>query len=246
MPFRSALRVLAPAVELSNVAMEEEGMKHAMRHLVCLHLLLGVLAIGSRSWAQAPASLVVTSDMDCNWKLDGVKQARLSADDANVIKTTVGEHLIQATSLDGQAKWQGTVTADSSAQKVVKIPLSAMLPFWVDPATGLTWAKKDNGSDATWSQADEYCRNLNLGGRSGWRLPTIAELWGIFVWSKAGQQGLHPKGGIRLSWPGVWSSTEGNNSEEKWAFSFYNGSRGSSEIGPSHINRALCVRGSGE
>jgi hypothetical protein len=61
-------------------------MKHAMRDLVCLLLLLGVMAICSRSWAQAPASLVVTSDMDCNWKLDGVEQARLSADDANVIK----------------------------------------------------------------------------------------------------------------------------------------------------------------
>jgi hypothetical protein len=161
-------------------------------------------------------------------------------------RTIVGEHLIQATSLDAQAKWQGTVTADSWAQKVVKISLSDMLPFWADPATGLTWAKKDNGSDATWSQANEYCRNLRLGGRSGWRVPTVDELWGIFDQTKAGQQGLHPKGGIRVSWPGVWSSTQGNNSEEKWAFSFYNGSRGSSKLGPSNINRALCVRGSGE
>jgi hypothetical protein len=226
--------------------MEEKGMKHPMRDLVCLLLLLGIMAVCSRSWAQAPASLVVTSDMDCNWKLDGVEQARLSADDANVIKTIVGEHLIQATSLDGQAKWQVTVTADSWAQKVVKISLSDRLPFWADPATGLTWAKKDNGSDATWSQANEYCRNLRLGGRSDWRLPTIDELWGIFDQTKAGQQGLHPKGGIRLSWPGVWSSTQGNNSEEKWAFSFYNGSRRSSKLGPGNINRALCVRGSGE
>ena len=48
----------------------------------------------------------MTSDTDCKWKLDGVEQARLSADDANVIKTIVGKHLIQAISLDGQAKWQ--------------------------------------------------------------------------------------------------------------------------------------------
>lgn len=217
-----------------------------MRDLVCLHLLVGVMAVCSRSWAQAPASLVVTSDMDCNWKLDSVEQARLTAGDANVIKTIVGKHVIQATSLDGEAKWQGTVTADSSTQKVVKISPSDMRPFWTDPATGLTWAKKDNGSDATWSQANEYCRNLSLGGRSGWRLPTIDELWGIFDQTKAGQHGLHPKGGIRLSWPGVWSTTPGNNSEEKWAFSFHNGSRGSSKLGPSNINRALCVRGSGE
>jgi hypothetical protein len=68
----------------------------------------------------------------------------------------------------------------------------------------------------------------------------------IFDQTKAGQKGLHPKGGIRLSWAGIWSSTQGNNSEEKWAFSFYNGSRGSSELGPSNFNRALCVRRSGE
>ena len=79
-------------------------MKHAMRDLASLLLLVGVMAVCSRSWAQAPASVVVTSDMDCNWKLDGAEQARLSADDANVIKTIGGEHLIQATSLDGQAK----------------------------------------------------------------------------------------------------------------------------------------------
>jgi hypothetical protein len=225
--------------------MEEKGMKHAMRDLVGLLLLLGVVTICSRTWGQTAASLVVTCDMDCNWKLDGAEQTRLSADEANVVKTIVGEHVIQATSLDGQAKWQGTVTADSWAQKVAKISLSDMLPFWVDPATGLTWARKDNGSDATWSQANEYCRNLRLGGRSDWRVPAIDELWGIFDQTKAGQPGLHGKGGIHPSWPGVWSSTEGNNSEEKWAFSFYNGSRGSSEIGPGHINRALCVRGPG-
>jgi hypothetical protein len=69
--------------------------------------------------------------------------------DANVIKTIVGKHVIQATSLDGQAKWQGTVTADSSTQKVVKISLSDMLPFWVDPATGLTWAHTETTTTTT-------------------------------------------------------------------------------------------------
>lgn len=221
--------------------MEEKDMQHAKRGLPCLLLLLGTIVLCSRSWAQAPASLVVTSDTDCNWKLDGVEQAKLSADNKNMIKTFVGEHLIQASSLDGQATWQGTVTADASSQKVVKILLSDTLPFWADPATGLTWTKKDNGSNATWNQANDYCRNLTLGGRSGWRLPTIAELAGVFDQAKDGQQGLHAKGGIRLSWPGVWSSTQGNNAEEKWAFSFHNGSRDSSELGPNNFNRALCV-----
>jgi hypothetical protein len=220
-------------------------MKHAKRDLVCLLLLLGVVAMCSRTWAQTAASLLVICDMDCNWKLDGVEQTRLRADEVNMVKTVVGDHVIQANSLDRQAKWQGTVTADSWAQKAVRIALSDALPFWFDPATGLTWARKDNGSDATWSQANEYCQSLRLGGRSDWRIPAIDELWGIFDQTRSGQPGLHAKGGIHLSWPGVWSRTEGNNSEEKWAFSFYNGSRGSSEVGPGHINRALCIRGPG-
>ena len=231
---------------MHNIAMERKGMKHVMRFQVGLFLLLGLMAVCSQSWGQVAASLVVISDRDCNWKLDGVEQSRLSADDARVIKTIVGNHLIQATSLDGRAKWQAAVTVDSLAQKKVKIPLSDERRFWSDPATGLTWAKRDNGSDATWSQANEYCRNLRLGARSGWRLPSIEELSGIFDQTRVGQQGLHPKGGIRLSWPGVWSSTQGNDSEKKLAFSFYNGTRDSSKLGPSHFNRALCVRGSGE
>ena len=117
-------------------------MKHVMRFQVGLFLLLGLMAVCSQSWGQVAASLVMISDRDCNWKLDGVEQSRLSADDARVIKTIVGNHLIQANSLDGHAKWQAAVTVDSLAQKTVKIPLSDERRFWSDPATGLTWAKR--------------------------------------------------------------------------------------------------------
>jgi hypothetical protein len=73
---------------------------------------------------------------------------------------------------------------------------------WTDPATGLMWAKHDNGSDVNWKEADgygawkkreelrgnpsdltwdeaqSYCRNLSVGGFTEWRLPTIGELKG--------------------------------------------------------------------
>jgi hypothetical protein len=48
--------------------------------------------------------------------------------------------------------------------------------YWVDPATGLMWAGKDNGKDVSWSKAVKYCRNLRLAGYSDWRLATLAEL----------------------------------------------------------------------
>ncbi|MGA3211557.1 MAG: DUF1566 domain-containing protein [Terriglobales bacterium] len=211
-------------------------------------ILLLVCVANQRLWAQAPAALLVTTDMDCNWKLDGTAQARLSADDAKVIKTTAGEHLIQAASLDGQLKWLATVAADASAQKVVKILLSDALPYWRDPASGLTWAKNDNGSDANWSQADSYCRNLTVAGSSGWRLPTVEELAAIYDATQDSQclvWRCHIKGGIRLSSCCTWSGSQGNGSGEAWNFGFGNGLRGSGAVGDGSNGRALCVRRSG-
>lgn len=44
------------------------------------------------------------------------------------------------------------------------------------PGTGLSWTRKDNGTDIEWGHAQEYCGNLELLGRRGWRLPSVAEL----------------------------------------------------------------------
>jgi hypothetical protein len=212
------------------------------------------LCLSSPVWAQSSASLLVTTDTSCDWKLDGVSQGRLNVDDAKVVKTTAGEHLLQATSADGQLKWQGTVTADSSAQKLVRIPLSDMAPTWTDPATGLMWARKDNGanrvwndseSDLSWTQAANYCANLQLGGHSDWRLPTIDELAAIYDQTQD-VEGWHVKGAIHISrWP--WSNSAGNVSGGAWffSFSFNDGKRSSSQAAIRFGKRALCVRRSG-
>lgn len=39
---------------------------------------------------------------------------------------------------------------------------------WAAPATGLMWAKRDNGSDVNWQQAADYCRNLQLAEHRDW------------------------------------------------------------------------------
>jgi hypothetical protein len=48
----------------------------------------------------------------------------------------------------------------------------------LDKETGLVWAKNANMAQETktWQYAINYCRNLNIGGRIGWRLPTVEEL----------------------------------------------------------------------
>jgi Protein of unknown function (DUF1566) len=130
--------------------------------------------------------------------------------------------------------------------------------YWVDPATALMWAGKDNfGRDVNWRQAATYCVELRLAGYADWRLPTIGELEGIYDKS-VNAQGLggqrnetattwHVKGEIFLTGH-HWSATNSigvTGRPTKWAyyFDFKNGARLTEEIRFHTFKRALCVRG---
>jgi hypothetical protein len=46
----------------------------------------------------------------------------------------------------------------------------------LDKETGLVWEKSPQAAPDTWSNARVTCMNKNVGGRKGWRLPSIPEL----------------------------------------------------------------------
>ncbi|WP_372757337.1 DUF1566 domain-containing protein [Mariniflexile sp.] len=48
-----------------------------------------------------------------------------------------------------------------------------------DNVTGLMWAQDQSTESKGWVEAATYCENLNLGGYTDWRMPTIKELWSI-------------------------------------------------------------------
>jgi hypothetical protein len=117
----------------------------------------------------------------------------LKADNSRFVPVSPGEHRIRAATTDGLTKIRIEAEVDQG-QKIVEIRLkdeydqelkrqqeetirkqaeAALLPTWTDPATGLMWAKKDNGSDVDWNQAGDYCTKLQLAGYNDWRLPTI-------------------------------------------------------------------------
>ena len=52
-----------------------------------------------------------------------------------------------------------------------------------DSLTGLTW-EVDFGSNLTWSEAEDYCKNLNYAGSTDWRLPDPHELSSLVNYSK--------------------------------------------------------------
>ena len=138
----------------------------------------------------------------------------------------------------------------SAQAKSSTAPQDANADTWTDPSTGLMWAKKDNGSNVTQAQAEDYCRNLNLAGFHDWRLPTITELKGIYdgkpggagpgVYSAAGSG--HTKGSITLTGTMIWSSSQGNSPEDKMVFFFSMGMpmSGMATTASSHV---LAVRG---
>jgi hypothetical protein len=157
-------------------------------------------------------------------------------------------------------------TQSGTAPAVVGTPSSVgsahetqALGYWVDPATGLMWAAKDNGKDVSLKSAVKYCRNLRLAGYADWRLANMVELQPIFD-RAARAQGLtgphdddlttwHVKGNLFLTgyewaYDPAWRSS-GYHSY----FDFLQGKPNDQESGllysPSFM-RALCVRGSGE
>jgi len=54
--------------------------------------------------------------------------------------------------------------------------LMPQYPAVLDKETGLVWERDTNNTMGDWYDACDYCYNLALGGRKGWRLPTVEEL----------------------------------------------------------------------
>ncbi len=129
---------------------------------------------------------------------------------------------------------------------------------WIDPATGLMWAGKDNGRDVSWKVAVKYCRELRLAGYSDWRLGTLDEMRGIFDRNESapGLAGagktlrpvmFHVKGTLFLT-GNQWTSTRltgdrGKPSGYAWRFDFLQGRAfDGDELSFRDNKRALCVR----
>ncbi len=95
----------------------------------------------------------------------------------------------------------------------------------LDLETGLVWQKiSDYSNRRNWYEALDYCSNLEIGGRKGWRLPTVDELETLVdsTHNPALPEG-HPFTGNELS-SRYWSSTPcANNTDFAWQVSFSSG-----------------------
>jgi hypothetical protein len=222
-----------------------------MKDICSLLLLFFGLCLSTLARAQDGVTLLVTTDLDCNWKLDGRPMDLLKADGSRVVPVSPGEHRIRAATTDGVTTIRIKVEVDQD-QNTVEIQLksehdqqlkrqqeetarkqaeaeAALHPTWTDPDTGLMWTKKDNGSDVSWNQASDYCSKLQLAGYKDWRLPTIEELQGIYdpsvtleaVVDDGGVMNAHVKGNLMLS-GWHWSSSQGDDPGKPWQVWHFN------------------------
>lgn len=103
--------------------------------------------------AQPQAStptLLIQSDVDCTFAVDDGVSESIKAGVIRRIPTTLGEHLVTATTIDRKDRWKTVVNADQPIQKVVVIEL---LKVRAAPGRGAI------GRPPNWSRTSERRRN---------------------------------------------------------------------------------------
>jgi hypothetical protein len=112
----------------------------------------------------------------------------------------------------------------------------------LDRETGLVWEKSPIRADKIWKSACTHCYQREVGGRKGWRLPTIEELASLVDISQSNPAlpAGHPFTNVESSW--YWSSsTYAGASSIAWLVYFRNGGVDAyDKLGGNYV---WCVRG---
>ena len=114
----------------------------------------------------------------------------------------------------------------------------------LDKETGLVWEKSPATTAGTSSSARSTCANKAVGGRKGWRLPSMPELASLVDPSVAPPGPTLPQGHpfLNIQPSNYWSApAHVENPTLTWGVGFGNGSV--LGVSKSFDNRVWCVRG---
>ena len=145
--------------------------------------------------------------------------------------------------------WDQKLQCDTPAT----CPRFVVLANWnsaavLDRETGLVWEKAPSAGVHTWVFVSFNCAQLDLGGRGGWRLPTIQELRSLVdpTQSDPALPSGHPFTNLDTNLAIYWSATTSPfDSSDAVVVSFQTGGIGllsKSSTAPTNP-RAWCVRG---
>jgi hypothetical protein len=113
-----------------------------------------------------------------------------------------------------------------------------------DNETGLVWEKSPQTTTPTWDSARLTCTDKNVGGRKGWRLPSVHELTSLVDPSVAAPGPTLPPGHpfLNVQSSNYWSATtDADNASSAWLVNFNSGLVG--KLLKTGSNSLWCVRG---
>jgi hypothetical protein len=115
----------------------------------------------------------------------------------------------------------------------------------LDKETGLVWEQSPDTNTRSWVTAQIFCNNRFVGGRKGWRLPTIQELASLVdpTQSNPALPAGHPFSNVQASQSsGYWSATTSViDPIDAWIVGLFDG--GVFSLPKHATDVAWCVRG---
>lgn len=192
----------------------------------------------------------ITTDVDCLLALDGRQVGWLGADQSVTLSLERGKYLLQASSRGGSLFFSEALEIRKGKKTPVEIkaPSQAIIHPRNRTAehldSGLMWQIIDNGDDISLPAAEAYCRDLNQGGYTDWRLPSIFELEKLYAPETRESKRFKTIPGITLTGCCPWTTTP--HGDFHWTFVFYKGLRYIKYQSISKASRALCVRNTWE
>ncbi len=140
--------------------------------------------------------------------------------------------------------WDQTLPASTRFIVLTNMAGQAVL----DRETGVVWEKSPSTHLDPWFNASLHCLNLNSGGRTGWRLPTVQELMSLVDQSVPFPGPTLPSGHpFTVQSSNYWSATAdaataGSNDPFAWFVTFtFGNAQHSSKFNQTFL--AWCVRG---
>ena len=124
-----------------------------------------------------------------------------------------------------QPAWSKKIT-DASKRFVTAWGDSTGIKYAIlDTETGLVWEASPDATARTWADAVAYAYAKEVGGRKGWRLPTVEELASLVDTSVSGSPKLpsgHPFTNVQSNF--YWSSTtDVSTTSNAWVVNFSSG-----------------------
>jgi hypothetical protein len=141
--------------------------------------------------------------------------------------------------------WDQTLPANTRFIVLSNFNNAAVL----DRETGLVWERSPSTTPLTWYNALQACLNKSVGGRAGWKLPSIQELRSLVDPTTVnpalpvGNPFTNIQFVTTVESPFYWSSTTISLSGAAWIVFFATGDAFVGTKSSSGSNFAWCVRG---